>query len=102
MSLTQASPETARDTLAGLIPVSIITGFLGSGKTTLLNRLLKRPEMNRVAVVVNELGEIGVDNDLIEVSSEQMMQKVSDAAIRPHVVCRLCEGVRLGVGGCHA
>ena len=74
MSLTQASPETARDTLAGLIPVSIITGFLGSGKTTLLNRLLKRPEMNRVAVVVNELGEIGVDNDLIEVSSEQMMQ----------------------------
>jgi G3E family GTPase len=74
MSLVQASPETTRDALAGLIPVSIITGFLGSGKTTLLNRLLKRPEMNRVAVVVNELGEIGVDNDLIEVSSEQMMQ----------------------------
>ena len=74
MSVTQVSPENTRDTLAGLIPVSIITGFLGSGKTTLLNRLLKRPEMNRVAVVVNELGEIGVDNDLIEVSSEQMMQ----------------------------
>ncbi len=71
--LTQTSPGTTRDALAGLIPVSIITGFLGSGKTTLLNRLLKRPEMNRVAVVVNELGEIGVDNDLIEVSSEQMM-----------------------------
>jgi G3E family GTPase len=73
MSLTQTSPGTTRDALAGLIPVSIITGFLGSGKTTLLNRLLKRPEMNRVAVVVNELGEIGVDNDLVEVSSEQMM-----------------------------
>jgi G3E family GTPase len=73
MPLTQASPSTTRDALAGLIPVSIITGFLGSGKTTLLNRLLKRPEMNRVAVIVNELGEIGVDNDLIEVSSEQMM-----------------------------
>lgn len=63
----------SRDALAGLIPVSIVTGFLGAGKTTLLNRLLKRPEMNRVAVIVNELGEIGVDNDLVEVSSEQMM-----------------------------
>jgi G3E family GTPase len=73
MSLVQASSTTTRDVLAGLIPVSIITGFLGSGKTTLINRLLKRPEMNRVAVVVNELGEIGVDNDLVEVSSEQMM-----------------------------
>ncbi|MGQ0752276.1 MAG: CobW family GTP-binding protein [Betaproteobacteria bacterium] len=73
MSLVQSSPATARDALAGLIPVSIITGFLGSGKTTLINKLLKRPEMNRVAVVVNELGEIGVDNELVEVSSEQMM-----------------------------
>jgi G3E family GTPase len=73
MTTTEASPSTTRDALAGLIPVSIITGFLGSGKTTLINRLLKRPEMNRVAVIVNELGEIGVDNDLVEVSSEQMM-----------------------------
>ena len=70
---TQTSPATTRDALAGLIPVSIITGFLGSGKTTLINRLLKQPEMNRVAVIVNELGEIGVDNDLVQVSSEQMM-----------------------------
>ena len=73
MTLAQSSPIATRDALAGLIPVSIVTGFLGSGKTTLINRLLKRPEMNRVAVVVNELGEIGVDNDLVEVSSEQMM-----------------------------
>ncbi|MGH9577447.1 MAG: GTP-binding protein, partial [Terriglobales bacterium] len=71
--LTQTSPVTTRDALAGLIPVSIVTGFLGAGKTTLVNRLLKRPEMNRVAVILNELGEIGVDNDLIEFSSEQMM-----------------------------
>ena len=61
------------DALAGRIPVSVITGFLGSGKTTLINRLVKRPEMNRVAVIVNELGEIGIDNDLVETSSEQMM-----------------------------
>jgi G3E family GTPase len=73
MTTTLTEPARPRDVLAGLIPVSIITGFLGSGKTTLINRLLRRPEMNRVAVVVNELGEIGVDNDLVEVSSEQMM-----------------------------
>jgi len=73
MSLTPTSPSTTRDALAGLIPVSIVTGFLGSGKTTLINRLLKRPDMNRVAVIVNELGEIGIDNELVEVSSEQMM-----------------------------
>jgi G3E family GTPase len=73
MTVAQSSPATARDALAGLIPVSIVTGFLGSGKTTLINRLLKRPEMNRVAVIVNELGEIGIDNELVEVSSEQMM-----------------------------
>ena len=73
MTLAQSTSAATRDALAGLIPVSIITGFLGSGKTTLINRLLRRPEMNRVAVVVNELGEIGVDNDLVEVSSEQMM-----------------------------
>jgi G3E family GTPase len=69
-----AQPQlAARDPLAGRIPVSVVTGFLGSGKTTLINRLLKRPDMNRVAVIVNELGEIGIDNDLVEVSSEQMM-----------------------------
>jgi G3E family GTPase len=73
MTTAEAAPSTTRDALAGLIPVSIITGFLGSGKTTLVNRLLKRPEMNRVAVIVNELGEIGIDNELVETSSEQMM-----------------------------
>src|SRR5918992_4183676 len=62
-----------RDPLAGRIPVSVVTGFLGSGKTTLVNRLLKKPDMNRVAVIVNEFGEIAIDNDLVEASSEQMM-----------------------------
>ena len=67
------APVLARSALSGRIPVSVVTGFLGSGKTTLVNKLLKRPEMNRVAVIVNELGEQAIDNDLVEVSSEQMM-----------------------------
>ena len=67
------APVLGRSALSGRIPVSVITGFLGSGKTTLVNKLLKRPDMNKVAVIVNELGEQAIDNDLVEVSSEQMM-----------------------------
>ena len=73
MSLQTELAQQGRDPLAGRIPVSIVTGFLGSGKTTLINRLLKRPDMNRVAVIVNEFGEQSIDHDLVQVSSEQMM-----------------------------
>jgi len=73
MSLQTELAHQGRDPLAGRIPVSIVTGFLGSGKTTLINRLLKRPDMNRVAVIVNEFGEQSIDHDLVQVSSEQMM-----------------------------
>jgi len=52
------------------VPVTIITGFLGSGKTTLLNRLLKLPRLADTAVIVNELGEIGIDHHLIEQAVE--------------------------------
>jgi len=61
-----------RDPLAGKIPVTLITGFLGSGKTTLISRLLRHPGMDRVAVVINEIGEIGIDNDLVKMSSENV------------------------------
>lgn len=73
MSLQAEPVLQSRDPIAGRIPVSVVTGFLGSGKSTLINRLLKRPDMNRVAVIVNEFGEQSIDHDLIEVSSEQMM-----------------------------
>ena len=53
--------------------VSIITGFLGSGKTTLLSNLLKQPGGERIAVVVNEFGEIDLDHALLEASSEDMV-----------------------------
>ena len=60
------------DPLAGKIPVTLITGFLGAGKTTLISRLLRHPDMDRVAVVINEIGEIGIDNDLVKMSSENV------------------------------
>ena len=60
------------DPLASRLPVTVITGFLGSGKTTLLARLLRHPDMNRAAVIINEFGEVGLDHELVEASSEQM------------------------------
>lgn len=49
----------------GAVPVTVLTGFLGSGKTTLLNRLLVQPGGRRLAVLVNEFGEVDIDSDLI-------------------------------------
>ncbi|MBM3648901.1 MAG: GTP-binding protein [Alphaproteobacteria bacterium] len=56
-----------------LVPVSLLTGFLGSGKTTVLNRLLRQPGLGRIAIVINEFGEIGLDHELVESSSEDMI-----------------------------
>lgn len=52
------------------IPLSVFTGFLGAGKTTLLNRLLKDPAMSDAAVLVNEVGDIGIDHNLYEIVEE--------------------------------
>jgi G3E family GTPase len=60
------------DPLAGKLPVTLVTGFLGSGKTTLISKLVRHPEMNRVAVVINEIGEIGIDHDLVTMSTENI------------------------------
>ncbi len=65
-------PAPTRDSLAGKLPVTLITGFLGSGKTTLLKRLLRDPGMNRAAVIINEFGEVGIDHELVASSSESM------------------------------
>ena len=55
------------------IPVTLLTGFLGSGKTTLLGRLLQKPGMAETAVVINELGEVGLDHLLIAKGEETMV-----------------------------
>ena len=56
------------------IPVTVLTGYLGAGKTTLLNRILSEDHGKKYAVIVNEFGEIGIDNDLIVKSDEEIYE----------------------------
>ncbi|HEU5272874.1 MAG TPA: GTP-binding protein [Xanthobacteraceae bacterium] len=56
------------------IPVTVLTGYLGAGKTTLLNRILSEPHGQRFAVIVNEFGEIGIDNDLVVGADEEVFE----------------------------
>jgi G3E family GTPase len=56
------------------VPVMVLTGFLGAGKTTLLNRILSGDGSRRYAVIVNELGEIGIDGDLIVRTEEELIE----------------------------
>jgi G3E family GTPase len=56
------------------IPVTVLTGYLGAGKTTLLNRILTEEHGKKYAVIVNEFGEIGIDNELIVESDEEIFE----------------------------
>ena len=70
------SGDEARDGSheAEKIPVTVLTGYLGAGKTTLLNRILSEPHGKRYAVIVNEFGEIGIDNELVVGADEEVFE----------------------------
>jgi G3E family GTPase len=60
--------------MAEKIPVTVLTGYLGAGKTTLLNRILSEDHGRKFAVIVNEFGEIGIDNDLVVGADEEVFE----------------------------
>lgn len=64
---------SAGSVASGRLPASVLTGFLGSGKTTLLKALLRRRGPSKIAVVINEFGEVGIDNLLVREVTENMV-----------------------------
>ena len=62
------------NTVETRVPVTVLTGFLGAGKTTLLNRVLTENHGKRIAVIENEFGEIGIDNDLVIGAEEEIFE----------------------------
>ncbi len=62
------------NTLETRVPVTVLTGFLGSGKTTLLNRILTENHGKKIAVIENEFGEVGIDNDLFIGAEEEILE----------------------------
>ena len=65
---------TTTETTNKQVPVTVLTGFLGSGKTTLLNRILTEEHGKRIAVIENEFGEVGVDQDLVIGAEEEIFE----------------------------
>ena len=66
MSTSQTTSDTR-------LPVTLLTGFLGAGKSTFLNKVLAHPDSGQIAVIVNEFGEVGLDNDLIESAEDEVI-----------------------------
>ena len=72
--LPQGAPLNAPTATPAKIPVTVLTGYLGAGKTTLLNRILSEPHGKKFAVIVNEFGEIGIDNELVVNADEEVFE----------------------------
>ncbi len=81
MTATTIAPTQKMDDSKRGLPVTIITGFLGSGKTTLLNHILTNQEGIKTAVLVNEFGEVGIDNELLITTGDDNMVELSNGCI---------------------
>jgi len=89
----QTSPST--------VPVTVLTGYLGAGKTTLLNRILTEEHGKKYAVIVNEFGEIGIDNDLVVDTDEEIFEMNNGCVcctVRGDLI-RILNGLMKRVGG---
>jgi hypothetical protein len=71
----------ARDSDKDLIPVTILTGFLGAGKTTLLNRILTEQHGEKIAVIENEFGETGVDNEILVKDKQEQIVEMNNGCL---------------------
>ncbi|MFC3067912.1 CobW family GTP-binding protein [Phenylobacterium soli] len=69
-----SAPSASTAAAAGKTPVTVLTGYLGAGKTTLLNRILTEDHGKKYAVIINEFGEIGIDNDLVVGADEEVFE----------------------------
>ena len=89
-----AVPDSARSTAPspsqGLIPATILTGFLGSGKTTLLKRVLTETHGQKIAVIENEFGEENIDNDILVSETQEQIIQLSNGC----VCCTIREDLR--------
>src|SRR6202046_2334270 len=98
---TRSTGKQPADLLsADKIPVTVLTGYLGAGKTTLLNRILSEPHGQKFAVIVNEFGEIGIDNDLIVGADEEIFEMNNGCVcctVRGDLI-RIIEGLLRGRG----
>src|SRR5689334_2589150 len=72
---------TAKTAEADLIPVTILTGFLGAGKTTLLNRILTEKHGEKIAVIENEFGETGIDNDILVKDKQEQIVEMNNGCL---------------------
>lgn len=74
MGTSPLKEPAVMDPAPSALPVTILTGFLGAGKTTLLNHILSNQQGVKTAVLVNEFGEIGIDNDLVVATGDDMVE----------------------------
>jgi G3E family GTPase len=81
MVMQQTQPQKTNRDIHQKIPVTIVTGFLGSGKTTLINHILKGQHGRKIAVIVNEFGEIGIDGQLTIADDDEQIVEFNNGCL---------------------